>query len=273
MSIDSRGLTATIIFHGTLLLIFLFTELTNNLSSVQQGLLVNFGDVDNARGGEEPMFAEIKIARTKSRTVKEPSEIIKFKGSVITQDFEDAPAMAEKDKPKKKEPIKEKEVDKPEILTKKSEAKVEGPKEVKPTVNTNALYQGRKKNTNYTGSEGIGSGEGNQGSLSGSENATDRSLNGGSGGTGTSFSLEGRNSLELPVPDKNLHKEGRVVVEIKVDRAGNVIGAIPGVKGSTTLDSQLLSAAKKAALSSRFDSKPNSAFIQVGTITYIFKLK
>jgi colicin import membrane protein len=273
MKMDNRGVIGTIIFHGVLLLIFLYAGFTTHLPlPAEKGILINFGDVAEARGGQEPVFnTEIKT-KAQPKAVKERAEKIITKESRLTQDFEDAPSIKEKDKPKKKETIKIKEEPKPETITKKTEAKVEAPREVKPTVNTNALYQGRKRNTNYTGSEGIGTGVGNQGSLSGSENATDRSLNGGSGG-GTSFSLEGRNSLELPKPDKNLQKEGRVVVEIQVDRAGNVIGAIPGVKGSTTLDNQLLSAAKKAALSSKFDSKADAAFTQIGTITYIFKLK
>jgi colicin import membrane protein len=270
---DRRGVIGTIIFHGVLLLIFLFAGFTTYLPlPSEKGILVNFGDVDEASGSQEPTFNIEKNTKTQQKAVVEQTEKAKPKESALTQDFEDAPSLKEKEKPKKKEVIKPKEVTKPETVAKKTETKVEEAKEVKPVVNANALYQGRKKNTNYTGSEGVGKGEGNQGSLSGSENATDRSLSGGSGG-GTSFSLEGRNSLELPIPDKNLQKEGRVVVEIKVDRAGNVIGAISGVKGSTTLDSQLLTAAKKAALSSRFDSKPDAAFTQVGTITYIFKLK
>jgi colicin import membrane protein len=273
MNLDNRGVIGTIIFHGVLLLIFIYAGFTTHLPlPAEKGILINFGDVAEAGGRQEPVFNVEKVVKAKPKVVQEPAEKIKTKETTLTQDFEEAPSIKKKEKPKKKETIKIKEEIKPVTETNTTEPKVETPKEVKPTVNANALYQGRKKNTNYTGSEGVGNGEGNQGSLSGSENATDRSLYGGSGG-GTSFSLEGRNSLDLPIPDKNLQKEGRVVVEIKVDRAGNVIGAIPGVKGSTTLDNQLLSAAKKAALSSRFDSKADAAFTQVGTITYIFKLK
>jgi outer membrane biosynthesis protein TonB len=231
---DNRGLIGTIIFHGVLLLIFLFAGFTTYLPPpAEKGILVNFGDVPDAGGDQEPMFNVNKTVKANSKPAHPQEEKIKTKESTLTQDFEDAPAIKKEVKPKKKE-IKPKEIVKPET-SKKTETKTEEVKEVKPVVNANALYQGRKQNTTYKGSEGIGNGEGNMGSLAGSESATNRSLDGGSGGA-ASFSLEGRNSLDLPKPLNNLQKEGRVVVEIKVDRAGNVIGAIPGVKGSTTLD-------------------------------------
>jgi len=48
---------------------------------------------------------------------------------------------------------------------------------------------------------------------------------------------------------------------------------VPGVKGSTTLDANLLAAAKRAALKAKFDKKPDAPAYQKGTITYYFKLQ
>ncbi|HNY09536.1 MAG TPA: energy transducer TonB, partial [Tenuifilaceae bacterium] len=75
-----------------------------------------------------------------------------------------------------------------------------------------------------------------------------------------------------PKPDYPKQKEGRVVVEVTVDNHGNVTKAIAGIKGSTTLDTDLLKAAEKAALSAKFDVSSNAPSFQVGTITYIFRL-
>ena len=66
--------------------------------------------------------------------------------------------------------------------------------------------------------------------------------------------------------------EGKVVVEVSVDRSGKVIQAIPGSKGSATIDGYLLKVAKEAALKSRFEAKSDSPAIQKGTITYNFLL-
>ena len=63
------------------------------------------------------------------------------------------------------------------------------------------------------------------------------------------------------------------MVEVSVDRSGKVIEAIPGIKGSSTLDEYLLKAAKEAALNAQFEIKPNAPFVQKGTITYNFVLK
>jgi len=63
------------------------------------------------------------------------------------------------------------------------------------------------------------------------------------------------------------------VVEVTVDRYGNVTKAIPGEKGSTTLNDHLHRAAKEAALSAKFERKPNAPAYQKGTITYHFILR
>ena len=67
--------------------------------------------------------------------------------------------------------------------------------------------------------------------------------------------------------------EGRVVVEVSVDRSGKVIQATPGSKGSTTLDEYLLKVAKEAALKATFDPKADAPAVQKGTITYNFMLR
>jgi len=64
-----------------------------------------------------------------------------------------------------------------------------------------------------------------------------------------------------------------VVVEVTVDQNGKVTKAVPGVKGSTTLDEYLLQSAKEAALKAVFDLKLDAPAYQKGTITYFFKLK
>ena len=76
----------------------------------------------------------------------------------------------------------------------------------------------------------------------------------------------------MPKPDFNNQAEGKVVVEITVDKNGKVINAIPGKKGTTTMDEDLWDAAKRAALQSKFDKKPD-ATVQKGTISYHFVLQ
>ena len=123
-------------------------------------------------------------------------------------------------------------------------------------------------------SEGVRSGIGNQGVKTGNVNSQDRSMIN-SSGSGVTYSLEGRSVVgKLQEPQYPGQESGSVVVQITVNKDGKVISAVPGVRGSTTMDTKLHEAAKKAALTARFNkvTNPNAAISQKGTITYVFKL-
>lgn len=140
-------------------------------------------------------------------------------------------------------------------------------------VDTRALFPGRNPNTTSTTGEGVTENQGNQGSKTGSVDSGDHGQGNSTGGKGYDFSLAGRNPESIPKPEYNYQIDGKVVVEITVDKQGKVTDAVPGVKGSTTLDANLLAAAKKAALLAKFDRKPDAPAYQKGTITYYFKLQ
>jgi colicin import membrane protein len=93
-------------------------------------------------------------------------------------------------------------------------------------------------------------------------------------GTGNriSYNLSGRSALSLPKPSYPGNNEGIVVVEVNVDKYGNVTKANVGVKGSTSLDANLLEAARKAAFSTKFNINLDAPAFQTGTITYHFVL-
>ena len=63
-----------------------------------------------------------------------------------------------------------------------------------------------------------------------------------------------------------------MVVMITVNRLGNVIYALPGAKGSTTYNKELLERAKKAALETKFDTKKSAPENQQGRIINDFRL-
>ena len=136
----------------------------------------------------------------------------------------------------------------------------------------NALANSKNAGTSSTG-EGIAGGPGNQGDPNGSVNSKVRGAGSGLGDKGISYNLQGRGFQALPPPKYDYQGEGRVVVEVSVDRSGKVVQANPGIKGSTTLDEYLLKVAKEAALEARFEVKQDAPVIQKGTITYNFILK
>ncbi len=83
--------------------------------------------------------------------------------------------------------------------------------------------------------------------------------------------LQGRGLVgDLPRPAYPDGKSGKVVIRVTVDADGRVTGASYEPKGSTTDASELIAAARAAALKARFTE--SRATVQGGTITYVFKL-
>lgn len=269
MNFNTKGFIGSAIFHITLLLLFIFFSFKTPLPlPAEKGIIINFGDSDFGVGSVEPKFND-EISKPEHNAAEQVSESAGADESYLTQETEDAPVIKTTKKPEVKK--KKKAEPKKTTTTVKTETKTEKKAEEKKTVDSRAIYRGKNTNSENSSSEGNSNVSGNQGSLTGSVNATDHSLGGGGGGV--SANLSGRNVLSLPKPDINSQEEGKVVVEIRVDRSGKVVNANPGVKGSTTLDSYLLGIAKKYALASKFDAKTDAPSIQTGSITYYFKLK
>ena len=89
----------------------------------------------------------------------------------------------------------------------------------------------------------------------------------GSSGAG-SWSLDGRGIKgTLPQPSKDFKQEGKVVVQIRVNAAGQVVSAT--ISGGDVSDKQTQQLALDAAKKAKFTEGDHD---QIGTITYIFKL-
>ncbi|MFA7115712.1 MAG: TonB family protein [Bacteroidales bacterium] len=85
--------------------------------------------------------------------------------------------------------------------------------------------------------------------------------------------LKGRSIMgNLPTPNYDVENEGEVVVKIKVDQYGKVIDASIDLKGTTVTDNTLWKAAIKAAKKAEFNISSSAPTVQLGSITYIFKL-
>jgi outer membrane biosynthesis protein TonB len=264
MSERQYGILGTFIIHNIIVLILLFAYVVLSKPAPSEGsILINFGDVETAGGTFEP---ELNNNQTRPAEAAASKVLPDDEEGMLTQDFEEAPAV--KKTPEKKKT--EKKQDTKPVKTKTSQ--VSKPVEKPRTVNTKALYSSKGQSTTESGnSEGIYKGSGNMGSPTGTTESDNYTK--GLGGTGIVSNLNGRNPLLLKKPEFNIHKEGIVVVEIAVNRDGKVISATPGIKGSTIVDNTLYSAAKKAALESMFNLKNDAPERQIGTITYHFKLQ
>lgn len=119
-------------------------------------------------------------------------------------------------------------------------------------------------NSNGTGGSGGGTGGGH-----GTGDGPGTGPGSGSGKGGYGFNLAGRNVTTPPSLSKDTKEEGKVVVEITVDKNGNVIKADPNGRGTTTNSAILKAKAKQAAMNTKF-SPSNDYEEQKGTITIVF---
>ena len=215
----------------------------------EEGVEVNLGNSDNGFGDEPiPSASEASSA---PRPVSAAEQ-------VSTQKTESTTPIASSEKPSNAKTVNETP----------TTTKPEPPKE--PEINKNALFTGKKSNkTDKGGAEGQTHGSGNQGKEGGDPNSNRYDGNPGNGGNG--FSLSGRSAKALPSPKGGTQKQGKIVVKIRVDRAGNVVSVEAPEKGSTLTDAGLVSQAKAAAMKAKFSAKEDAPEVQVGTITYVFR--
>jgi protein TonB len=248
-----KGIIGTILLHALLMVAFLFMGLKyQDPPPPEEGISINFGFREQGLGEVEPESTEELTEIVEEEIIEQQIESTE---EIVTQSLVETPVVEKTEKKK--------------TIIKKEEPKEEVIEEKKPEVNKKALYPGSKKTK--TTSEGNKKGNGNQGSIDGDPNS-EVYEGGGIGKNGTAYQLGGRKVEFKAKPIYNLQVEGKVVVIITVDRLGNVINAIPGAKGSTTLNKQLLQRAKTAALKTKFDPKQTAPTNQQGNIVYLFSL-
>ncbi|MBR5081215.1 MAG: TonB family protein [Bacteroidales bacterium] len=242
----SRGIAivGTIVVHALVVLVlFLMAFRTPLPLPGEEGVEVDLGMMDQGMGNIQPEKPAIPMA------AQPQQEQNKSKEEIVTQNDEEAPAI---EKPKN---VKPKQETKP----------VEEPK---PTVNQKALFKG-SNNPQAGGSEGITGQPGDQGKPNGLAGIKKYDGNGGKG-NGTGYDLGGRGAKSLHRPDDDFSEEGRIVVDIWVNRAGQVVRAEVATKGTDIIDNAMRQKAIQAARRSTFASDPDAPEEQHGTITYTF---
>lgn len=92
------------------------------------------------------------------------------------------------------------------------------------------------------------------------------------GSAAEAYSLSGRTLVRKGKVQHKCNKAGKVVVQIVVNRNGQVTKAIPGVKGTTNNDPCLLEPAKQTARLHQWNLDNNAPLQQTGFIVVNFKL-
>ncbi len=294
------GLIGTLVTHGVILIFLLYFGILITKPATppfEEGILVNFGDSETGLGLEEPAPGErepsVKPIESASEKIVLPPPPAKKVSSpdddpIVTQDVEKTVAIKTPKKkvvdkvidPEKQRLAEEERLQKAEQLRQQKDeqqrlAQAAAEQRKIGEINSRAknVFGGGGKGSpdSKSTSQGITYGTGNQGVPQGSANA-ERYGPGGGIGNGVSFSLDGRTSQSLPKPRYPGNEEGVVVVQVTVNKSGQVTKAEAGVRGSNTADPELISAAKKAALQAKFNVDNNAPAYQTGTITYRFVL-
>lgn len=268
--IESGLLTAVIMALLFLLLWLIYIDAPRQTE--EEGIEVAFGDSEDGGGSEPeavPMPA-IPVTQAPPPTPQAPSE-----NDLMVQEDEESLALA-----KQREEEKKRRAEQEELIRKQREeqARLEAEQraeqqriaeeqarkaaeEQEKRDNANNLMAGMFGN-NQQGAQGSGTTQG--ASRQGSENPVGHGSIG-----GNSWSLKGRNIKALPKPSTHFNQGGKVVVNIQVNSEGKVISATIG-EGTNVSDYQTKQVALEAARKAEFSPSENK--IQVGTITYTFKL-
>ena len=250
------------------------------------GVPVMLGNVDTASGFDDPSLVDVDIMDEDAAAPPAETEPqLPSVQDLLPQTEEETVTLKPKTEEPKKETVKPKEVVKPKEPVKKPE-KTEAEKaaeakrlaEEKAERERKAAEEAARKRVSgafgkgaqMTGNKGTAaSGTGTEGSKEGNSSTGAKT---GTGGYGT-FDLGGRSlgTGSLPKPAYNVQEGGRVVVNITVNPAGQVVATSINPQ-TNTVNSALRKAAEDAARKARFNTV-DGVTNQTGTITYYFNLR
>ena len=265
---QKRHIIATVGTILFLLLVFLFlwyVTLTAVKPIEEEGVEIAFGEVEDA-GGYMPEESEAVPLPTPETTAPEqpaaPSD-----NDLMTQEDENALALRKA----QEEAEKARKQAEAERLRKQKEeqARLEAERKAKEAAEAaeKAKQAEAIAKANQFGSL-FGNSGGNTGSGDGQGSGQKGNPVGHGSSGGNSWSLAGRDIKgTLPKPSNDFKQEGKVIVEIRVNAAGNVVSAT--IKGGNVSDKQTQQLALDAAKKAKFTEGDHD---QIGTITYIFKL-
>lgn len=271
----SAGLTAVVAI--LLLLLFFMLGLTYYDPPISYGMEVNFGTLAQGSGEVQPT----KSVQTIEQPVEKPFEVEeKVEVTPPKESTEESikEVFTEKEStvvvPDKKEEVKLREAveDEPE-----PEVEPEPLKEVpKVSEATKSVVSNLLKNKTEDGEQTQGEGDdlvqGDKGKLEGNPYSSSYYNNYGLGGRGKGYGLNGRNLQSNGKVVQDCNQEGTVVVRITVNNNGEVVQAVPGVKGSTNTHPCLLEPARKTALLHKWFPDNNAPAEQIGFVVIQFKL-
>lgn len=268
-SAKRKSALITAFIMSFLLLFFTFVSVITELEEPEEsGIAINFGNTSVGSGPVETARTT-RVSPPANPEPTPPQPQTPQVDNVATQDNTDAPVVHSD--PKQDQP-KEQPVDKP-----KEKPVEENKPDPKPDQNVldalNSVTGADPVNGDTDQGQGPGDGPGNKGDINGDPYANTYYGQPGSGQGGKGYGLKGRSRLgyqpKLPTCDES----GTVVVEITVNKKGEVVKAVPGKQGTSNRVQCLLDAARKTAESYKFSPAPDATKdFQIGFVKVVFKV-
>ncbi len=265
------ALAATVVVHALLILVMIFVVMKSepvkpNLSS---GVYVQIGNVMEAAGDAEAYASKEDVLQmeqvatdveVRAQVVESPAQ-----QELITQNIDPTVAIEQQKKREEEELRRRQE----EEYKREQERRLAEQKAAEQRVKSQMSAFNTPSETGNRGT--AAQGEGMQGSPTG--NAAEGELQGVGGVGNTPLSIShsfGSRRATLPAPVQSGNAVGTVIVNVRVDRNGNVVGT-PEINPHSYPDEALRRAALEAAKKAKFE-KVSQVGDQHGTITYVFKL-
>lgn len=267
-----KSFAITLVIMSLIVLALLIMKLTNAIipPDAEDGIAITFGTDNMGMGEINPPKPTEETVATEEPTEETPkTETTPTEQRVLTQNDDEETVVIPKEEVKKKK---------------------ETPKETKPTAKkpqkpaastTDALssvLNASVKNPhsgNGSGSQGDDNVSGYKGDPKGNPYASSffgDSSDGSGSGSGKSWGLNGRRYISGEKIFQDCNESGLVIVQIEVDRSGKVVRAKAGEKGTTNKAPCLLDAARKSAMTYRFNADEKAPQTQIGFLSIRFKL-
>ncbi len=258
-----RSFAITSAIMATLLLFFVFVTVFTVLDPPEEsGIAVNFGNTQVGSGPVEPA-TPTRVTTTQVSSTSN-SQVSNTENIITSEQVDQVPVIKSQPTPQNDQPTENPATQKTEKVAPKPDAAVLDA--------LNNITGSKALDGQNNSGEGPGDGVGNKGDINGDPYANTYYGNPGSGQGGKGYGLSGRGKIGGRGIEPDCTETGTVIVEIQVNRNGNVVNAIPGKKGTTNSAACLLEAARKSAMTYKFSPAQNARDIQIGFIEIIFKV-
>jgi outer membrane biosynthesis protein TonB len=256
---EKKSFAITSALFVIMFLLFFYLGLTYMDPPPENGIAINFGTTEVGSGDIQPTEPILSAPKPTTSQPTAASE-----DEVLSQDIEEAVVMKETKKAKPTKSTTD-EVVKPKP--------VESPKPSKSATDAlSSLINAPKSNGKATGGEGNDNLAGDKGNPNGDPYANSYYGSGsGNGGGGRSWGLNGRKLSATGKEVQKCNEFGTVVVQITVNRSGNVVAA-KYTKGTTNTNPCLVEPALATAKKFKWQPDSNAPETQIGFITVNFKL-